>query len=95
VELSRKYVFYRDYEMTSDWPEKIRRAQLETIYVIGGREYPRVPYGCELPNWNAQMFHCHDCGIIEGELHVPGCDVEKCPACRGQAISCSCVGDAD
>ena len=33
---------------------------------------------------------CHDCGCKEGELHLPGCDMESCPFCLGQLISCSC-----
>lgn len=34
---------------------------------------------------------CHDCGCKEGELHDLGCDMETCPRCGGQIITCDCV----
>jgi hypothetical protein len=33
---------------------------------------------------------CHDCPALEGEYHEPGCDVEGCPFCGDQLISCDC-----
>lgn len=33
---------------------------------------------------------CSDCGAEEGELHHLGCDMEHCPFCGGQLITCDC-----
>jgi rRNA maturation endonuclease Nob1 len=39
---------------------------------------------------------CHDCNILNrvGNLHHFGCNMERCPACGGQLISCSCKKEA-
>lgn len=36
---------------------------------------------------------CHDCGIknVKGNVHHYGCDMERCPKCGKQLISCDCV----
>ena len=38
-----------------------------------------------------EVARCHDCGVVEGVLHVPGCDMERCPFCGAQLISCACA----
>ena len=33
---------------------------------------------------------CHDCLAIKGQYHCFGCDVERCPRCKLQRLSCGC-----
>lgn len=39
------------------------------------------------------MNNCHDCNAAPGTAHEPGCDVERCPSCGHQRISCDCEYD--
>lgn len=34
------------------------------------------------------LDRCHDCNILSGGLHHPGCGMERCPKCKCQIISC-------
>jgi len=38
----------------------------------------------------SEKITCHDCEVAEGLLHQPGCDMECCPFCGHQLISCDC-----
>jgi len=76
---------------SSEWQADFKRAQAATQLVINSREYDRVPYGDEEVPLNHPQ--CDDCGVPRGALHLLGCDLEQCPRCLGQVISCDCFFD--
>jgi hypothetical protein len=89
-------IIYNGVSMIPEWPARIEAAQQITHYSIGGRLCPRVRYGDEPGDWGADRHPCGDCGVVKGQYHVgPVCDVERCPRCGGQVISCDCEYEGD
>ena len=55
---------------------------------------PAVPYVNKHVT-DTENHRCHDCGVKIGCYHHPGCDMEKCPQCKEQLISCDCLMGQD
>lgn len=62
----------------------------DTVKFPDGSEMTSIPYENEYDRPT-----CHDCGVAKGNKHHPGCDMERCPICTGQLISCGCLDDED
>jgi hypothetical protein len=52
---------------------------------LKGKVFDRVRYKADDPK-----YLCGDCEAADGEIHDLGCDLEDCPRCGGQLISCGC-----
>jgi len=96
----------QDIYSAFEWIDDYSRAQKEKTVRLSGNRYRRIRYGKE-PLWkDASEEHvamwqevitrpCHDCGVVAGELHLYGCDMERCPRCKGQRLGCECKTDED
>jgi hypothetical protein len=58
------------------------------VEFLDGTKMESVVYA---PDYGEADHRCHDCNIMRGGKHHPGCDMERCPKCGGQLISCGCL----
>jgi hypothetical protein len=96
----------QDIYSTFEWIDDYTRAQNEKTVRLSGKRYRRLRFGKE-PLWKdapegvAAIWQeiikrpCHDCGVIFGEIHLDGCDMERCPRCDHQYLVCECRTDED
>ena len=71
-------------EMTNDDVTCVATAVLTNTGV-----FQPVRFGRErIRGWKSER--CGDCGVRRDGFHHRGCDMEECPRCSGQLISCGC-----
>jgi hypothetical protein len=60
--------------------------------VLTGKSYSVIRFGSEPDDWPGYgATACPDCAVAPGGIHHFGCDIEQCPRCREQFITCDCV----
>ncbi len=59
-----------------------------------GHHLDMIAFGDE-PGRRTTGERCGDCGVFRGGWHHPGCDLQQCPACGRQLMSCGCRFDED
>jgi hypothetical protein len=68
----------------------------EDPILLRGGAYPPIHWGDEKGYlFDGMTERCGDCGVPKGGAHHHGCDLEQCPRCRGQLLSCGCWNEYD
>lgn len=93
-EFRRGFITYQGAGASKDFPSEIVTSQFATTLLIEEKEYPRVRRGDEshvhLEKTGQPVSNCHDCGVLVGQYHTSNCDMEQCPKCKRQLLSCDC-----
>jgi hypothetical protein len=55
----------------------------DLVVVVDGKTFNRLRHPV------AAVGRCDACGVKPGGVHHFGCDMERCPICRGQLIMCA------
>ena len=93
-EFSRKNIEYQGDKMSVHNPIDIIKAQKQNGIISNGTVYERIPFGKEIRMpWGSIGKNCGDCCVLLGQYHTEGCDIEECPICHKQFLTCNCQID--
>lgn len=88
--------YWRCKECLSDGYETVTAFELDVhgVTYADGDRLPAIIYGQEMSGI-CYTDPCHDCGAQLGAYHERGCDMEECPRCHLQLLSCDCKLEDD
>lgn len=93
---AKDFYVYRGIEFSKKELEKFKNeikenSDYDYYYDKEDNIYNRIKFG-EEDGWNLEdHIYCPDCIAKRGEYHMELCDIEICPKCGGQLISCGCI----
>lgn len=61
---------------------------------LHGKPIRMIRWGHER-GWRGASERCGDCGVEPDGFHHLGCDLQECPRCGRQMLSCGCRFDED
>lgn len=64
---------------------------VSTLHLTGA-SFPLTPYGGDGTSAPGGG-RCGDCGVEPGGFHHLGCDLQQCPRCQRQLLTCGCPFD--
>lgn len=90
-------IIYRGIKIYKQFPSELLGIQkFNAIMVIIDEEehfLERYKYGFAPNDKLTENYKCDDCNVFRGEYHLEHCDLEECPKCGGQFLTCNCSKD--
>jgi hypothetical protein len=92
AKFNRDFITYQGSLMSVLNPiDIIEYQKLNGLLRKDGKVFERIKCGFEGEDyWPLDMEICGDCGVKKGQYHTDGCDIEQCPICGNQLLSCDC-----
>ena len=105
IEYNKNWTVFRGREIRKNELNNIKKEiennRLYKYYINKNvNKVERIKYGDEIHHEEFRRRYkcssieyeiCDDCNALIGEYHLDNCDLEICPFCFGQRITCGCV----
>lgn len=97
IKKAKDFYVYRGIEFSKKELEKFKKeiktnSEYNYYYDENDNVFPRIKFGSEEDGaFSSNDKYCPDCIAKLGEYHMDLCDIEQCPKCGGQLLSCDCI----
>lgn len=101
IEYHKNWTVFRGSEFLKNTVEDLKveineNSKLKYYITNENKKVERIKFGAENQHRNEfinndELEICDDCCAKQGEYHLVGCDMELCPVCHEQVITCGCI----